>query len=142
MKIGTVAHKSGVTAKTIRFYESIGLIPQASRSAKGYRLYGQSDVETLRFIHHARHLGFSVEDVANLLALWRDKNRASADVKALASRHIDDVERRIVQLQAVRRTLVDLAERCHGDDRPDCPILEDLASIDTEADDTSIAAAQ
>ena len=127
MNIGTAARKSGVSAKTIRYYEGIGLIPQAARTANGYRDYGPTDVEILRFIHRARGLGFSVKDVANLVALWRDRSRASADVKALALRHIVEVERRIADLETVRRTLVDLTDRCHGDDRPDCPILEDLA---------------
>lgn len=129
MNIGSVARDTGVPAKTIRYYESIGLIPRAQRSENGYRHYGDTDVEVLRFIQRARRLGFSVNDVADLLALWRDKERASADVKALAQRHVEEMERRIAELDALRRTLVDLAERCHGDDRPECPILDDLAGI-------------
>ncbi len=127
MNIGTVAEKSGVNAKTIRYYESIGLIPPATRAGNGYRDYGQIDVDTLRFIQRARHLGFTVKDVANLLALWRDKNRASADVKTLALRHIEEIEARIAELESLRGTLIHLTDRCHGDDRPDCPILEGLA---------------
>ena len=129
MNIGSVARDTGVPAKTIRYYESIGLIPRAQRSENGYRHYGDTDVEVLRFIQRARRLGFSVNDMADLLALWRDKERASADVKALAQRHVEEMERRIAELDALRRTLVDLAERCHGDDRPECPILDDLAGI-------------
>ncbi len=133
MNIGNVARESGVPAKTIRYYESIGLIPEARRSDNGYRHYGDTDVEVLRFIQRARRLGFSVNAVADLLALWRDKERASADVKALALRHVAEMERRIAELDALRRTLVDLAERCHGDDRPDCPILEELAGETVDA---------
>ena len=129
MNIGSVARETGVPAKTIRYYESIGLIPQARRSDNGYRHYGDTDVEVLRFIQRARRLGFSVSDVADLLTLWHDKERVSADVKALALRHVEEMERRIVELDALRRTLVDLAERCHGDDRPECPILDDLAGV-------------
>ena len=129
MNIGSVARETGVPAKTIRYYESIGLIPQARRSDNGYRHYGDTDVAVLRFIQRARRLGFSVSDVGDLLALWHDRERASADVKALALRHVEEMERRIAELDALRRTLVDLAERCHGDDRPDCPILDDLAGL-------------
>ncbi len=127
MNIGTAADQSGVPAKTIRYYESIGLIPPAARAENGYRDYDRTDVETLRFVQRARHLGFSVRDVGNLLALWRDKKRASADVKALALRHIAEVETRIAELETIRRTLIHLTGRCHGDDRPDCPIIEDMA---------------
>ena len=129
MNIGNVARETGVPVKTIRYYESIELIPRAQRSDNGYRRYGDTDVEVLRFIQRARRLGFSVSDVADLLALWRDKERASADVKALALRHVEEMECRIAELDALRRTLVDLAERCHGDDRPECPILDDLAGV-------------
>ena len=127
MHIGRVAKESGVPAKTIRYYESIGLIDSAARTESGYRVYSGRDVETLRFIQRARGLGFSVADVANLLALWRDSGRASAQVKALAAQHLGGIDRKITELQAMRATLVDLVDRCHGDDRPDCPILKDLA---------------
>ena len=127
MNIGRVAEQSGVTAKTIRYYESIGLIEAPGRAANGYRQYVRRDVETLRFIQRARDLGFSIADVGNLLALWRDTSRASADVKSMALRHIAKMEKRIADLDSLRRTLVDLTDRCQGDDRPDCPILEDLA---------------
>ncbi|MBT3238528.1 MAG: Cu(I)-responsive transcriptional regulator [Rhodospirillaceae bacterium] len=127
MNIGSVAEQSGVPAKTIRYYEEIGLIPKALRAENGYRNYSDSDVETLRFVQRARKLGFSVKDVGNLLTLWRDKNRASADVKKFALDHIRDIESRIEELDSIRQTLVSLTNHCHGDERPDCPILEDLA---------------
>ena len=128
MHIGTVAGRSGVPSKTIRYYESIGLIPRAPRSEGGYRRYSERDLHTLSFVQRARGLGFSVKEVSALLALWRDDRRASADVKALSERHVVDIDHKISELQAMRRTLVDLIERCHGDHRPDCPILDDLAA--------------
>lgn len=127
MNIGEVAKHSGVSPKTIRYYESIGLISAASRSASGYRQYGARELETLRFVRHARGLGFSVEDVAELLALWRDRERSSADVKAVAGRHLARIERKLAELQAMRGTLEHLMARCHGDERPDCPIIDELA---------------
>lgn len=127
MNIGAGARLSGVPAKTIRYYESIGLIRPAGRRDNNYRAYGETDVETLRFVQRARGLGFSIKEVAELLALWRDKRRASHAVKALVVGHVAEIDRKIAQLQAMRRTLTTLAERCHGDDRPDCPILDDLA---------------
>lgn len=128
MNIGNAAQESGVPAKTIRYYESIGLIPPATRAENGYRHYTPLDIETLKFIQRARGLGFSVRDVGRLLGLWQDTARSSADVKALALRHIAEVDRRIAELDSIRRTLVDLTDRCHGDDRPECPILDDLAT--------------
>ncbi len=128
MNIGEAAKRSGVTAKTIRYYESIGLIPAAGRTASGYRAYAVNEVETLRFIQRARSLGFSVEEVGTLLGLWRDRSRASADVKAIALRHVAAIETKIAQLDSIRRTLLDLTTRCCGDDHPDCPILEELAA--------------
>jgi len=137
MNIGAVAKASGVPAKTIRYYEGIGLIPPAKRSINGYRDYARSDVEMLRFIHRARGLGFSLPDVERLVGLWQDRSRASADVKALATRHIEEIEQRLRDLEAIRRTLVDLTQRCHGDERPDCPILDDLAgSVATRSGST------
>jgi len=127
MNIGTAAKRSGVPAKTIRYYESVGLIPSAGRTAAGYRVYTARDVEMLRFIHAARSMGFSVKEVAALLALWNDRARASADVRALAERHIADIDAKIAEMQSIRRTLQALVESCHGDDRPDCPILDGLA---------------
>lgn len=133
MNIGQAAAHSGVNAKTIRYYESIGLIPAASRTEGGYRTYSENDVATLRFIHHSRGLGFSVKDVATLLDLWRNRQRASADVKALVMAHVAEIDRKLAELQRMKDTLVDLARRCHGDDRPDCPILEELAADTVEA---------
>ena len=126
MNIGEAARQSGVSAKTIRYYESIGLIPAAGRTASGYRAYTANEVETLRFIQRSRSLGFSVEDVGGLLQLWRDRSRASADVKAIALNHVAAIERKIVELESIRRTLLDLTNRCCGDDHPDCPILDGL----------------
>jgi len=127
MNIGEASAQSAVPAKTIRYYESIALIAPAERRANGYRDYDWKDVETLRFIHRARSLGFAIEEVANLLALYRDKRRASRQVKQVALEHIAGIDRRIAELQAMRDTLVELTEKCHGDQRPDCPILADLA---------------
>lgn len=127
MNIGQVAKLSDVSAKTIRYYESIGLIPKAARGENGYRDYSERDVEILRFIKRSRNLGFSVEDISNLLDLWQNKQRASADVKAVALKHIEEVENRIQELVSIRDTLKTLTECCLGDDRPDCPILQGLA---------------
>ena len=127
MNIGEVAERSGLPAKTIRYYEDVGLIPRPGRSDAGYRQYTERDLATLRFVQRARSLGFSVKEVGALLTLWFDPSRASAEVKAVASTHLDDIDRKIAELKAMRRTLVHLVERCHGDDRPDCPILDDLA---------------
>jgi len=127
MNIGRLSGLTGVTAKTIRYYESIGLIAEPPRKPSGYRDYGDSDVEVLRFVNKARLLGFPLKDVAQLLSLWQDRGRSSAEVKALTEGHIAGIEQRIEELQSVRRTLLDLSRRCHGDTRPDCPILDDLA---------------
>ncbi|WP_404378841.1 Cu(I)-responsive transcriptional regulator [Caenispirillum salinarum] len=127
MNISQAARRSGVPAKTIRYYESIDLIPEADRTASGYRVYSDKDVERLRFIHHSRRLGFSVKEVADLLALWEDRSRASADVKAVASRRVEEIDAKIAELTSIRDTLLHLMDRCHGDDRPDCPILDTLA---------------
>jgi len=128
MNIGQAAKTSGVSAKMIRYYEQTGLVPKAVRSDSGYRHYGERDVHTLRFIRRARDLGFSVEQIAELLTLWRDHSRASADVKTIALAHVDILNRRAAELQSMARTLHHLADNCHGDDRPDCPILDDLAA--------------
>lgn len=128
MNIGQAARRSGLSAKMIRYYESIGLLKPALRSDSGYRLYRQEDLHQLAFIKRSRDLGFSLEEVARLLTLWQDRQRASADVKALASQHIDDLNRRIEELVSLRDTLSELVAHCQGDDRPDCPILKDLAA--------------
>lgn len=127
MTIGAAARDSGVPAKTIRYYEEIGLIAPAARSRGNYRVYGERAVETLRFVQRARGLGFSVKEVAELLALWQDRTRSSAQVKALATRHLKDIDRKIGELEAMRDTLNELVQRCRGDERPDCPILADLS---------------
>jgi len=128
MNIGQAAKRTGLSAKMIRYYESIGLLKPASRTDSGYRLYGPDDLHSLTFIKRSRDLGFSLEEVAKLLTLWQDRQRASADVKALASEHIADLNRRIEELVSLRDTLSELVAHCHGDDRPDCPILKDLAA--------------
>ncbi len=127
MNIGAAAEITGVTAKTIRYYEEIGLIMPARRQENGYRNYADEDIQILRFIQRARRLGFSVRDVESLLTLWQDKGRASADVKKLALKHIDEVEKRIEEMQSIRETLMHLTLKCHGNDRPDCPIIRGLA---------------
>ena len=134
MNIGTAARASGIPAKTIRYYEEIGLIQPAERSDGNYRVYGEHEVQTLRFIRRARSLGFSVDEVAELLDLWRDRSRSSRRVKALANRHLEDIDGKIDALITMRDTLNVLIERCHGDGRPDCPILADLAGHDVAAD--------
>jgi MerR family transcriptional regulator, copper efflux regulator len=128
MNIGAAAKASGLSAKMIRYYESIGLLQAAGRSANGYRNYSPLELQQLSFIKRARDLGFTLEEVAKLLALWQDRQRASADVKALAAEHIDDLNRRISELVGLRDTLQGLAHSCNGDERPDCPILKELES--------------
>jgi MerR family transcriptional regulator, copper efflux regulator len=129
MKISEVAERTGVPSKTIRYYEEIRLIEPAARSGNRYRAYGDKDVATLRFISRARALGFPLKDVAALLDLYRDRGRASREVKRLATKQIAELDRKIAELMAIRGALADLAERCHGDDRPDCPIIEELGAI-------------
>lgn len=126
MNIGQAAKASGVSAKSIRYYESIGLIPEAGRTASGYRVYTTRDANVLRFIKRARSLGFGIEQIQRLVDLWRDTNRASAEVKSIALEHVAELEARIREMQAMADTLRHLADACHGDDRPDCPILRDL----------------
>lgn len=127
MNIGAAARASGVSAKMIRYYESIGLIPDAGRNAAGYRVYSADDVHRLRFIRRSRDLGFSVEQMGDLLRLWSDRDRASADVKAIALRQVAALEAKMAELAEMAATLRHLADHCHGDGRPECPILEDLA---------------
>lgn len=126
MNIGTVAERCGIPPKTIRYYEDIGLIRPAERRENGYRMYSLVDARELGFIQRARSLGFSVEEVRELLDLWRDKERPSASVKAMALRHLDALDRKIEELQGLRRTFAHLIEHCRGDRRPDCPILDTL----------------
>jgi MerR family copper efflux transcriptional regulator len=127
MRIQEASRQSGMPPKTIRFYEQIGLVPPAARSANGYRQFSKTDVRMLKFIHRARKLGFSVENIQKLLSLWHDKKRASADVKKLALAHVSEIEARIRELESVKQAVLDLAEHCHGDDRPECPIIDELA---------------
>ncbi|AEJ11169.1 MerR family transcriptional regulator [Pseudomonas putida S16] len=128
MNIGQAARRSGLSTKMIRYYESIGLLKPATRSDSGYRLYQAEDLHSLAFIKRSRDLGFSLEEVGKLLTLWQDRQRASADVKALAMQHIDELNRRIEELVSLRDTLGELVSHCQGDERPDCPILKDLAN--------------
>ena len=128
MNIGEAAAASGVSAKMIRYYEAVGLVAPAGRSAAGYRRYAEADVQTLRFLRRARSLGFSVAQMRELLALWRDGNRASADVKRLALAHAAQLEEKVQAIAEMSRALRDLADRCDGDHRPHCPIIDELAS--------------
>ena len=126
--IGEAAALTGVSAKMIRHYESIDLIPHAGRTFAGYRIYTDNDLHRVRFIKRGRTLGFSMKQIAELLGLWDDTSRSSADVKKLARAHADDLDARIKEMEAMKRTLELLAKRCHGDARPNCPILDDLAA--------------
>lgn len=127
MNIGAASQASGVSQRMIRHYEKIGLIPAAPRRNSGYRDYGDADVHRLRFIANARDLGFPIEDIRDLLCLWSNSRRSSAEVKALAIARAEEFGRKAEALRALRRTLLELAERCHGDDRPDCPIIERMS---------------
>lgn len=126
MKIGQVANASGVSQRMVRHYEKIGLIPPPGRRDSGYRDYDQRDLHTLRFIGRARDLGFGIDEIGALLALWNDRGRASADVKALATAKAAELRRKARELDQMRRSLEHLAASCHGDDRPECPILGEL----------------
>lgn len=127
MNIGQASKRSGVSQRMIRHYETIGLIPKAARRDSGYRDYDENDVHTLSFIRRSRYLGFPINEISQLLALWHDRSRASADVKALALARANELKRKELEIQAMRRSLEQLAHNCHGDGRPDCPILQDLA---------------
>ncbi len=127
MNIGEAARASGISAKMLRHYESVGLLSAPARSAAGYRQYGERDVHVLRFIRHARDLGFSIAQIGELVGLWQNRRRSSRQVKTLAQAHIDALDRKVRELQAMKATLEHLAHCCHGDERPDCPILDSLA---------------
>lgn len=135
--IGKAASLSGVSAKMVRHYESLGLLPAVARTDAGYRQYGPSEVHSLRFVRRARELGFSMAEIDGLLKLWRNRRRSSADVKRIALAHVADLERRIDEMTAMKQTLAHLADCCHGDERPDCPILDELGPTSS----TSSAAA-
>lgn len=128
MNIGQAAQASGVSAKMIRHYESVALLPPAQRTDAGYRQYGERDVHTLRFIRRSRDLGFSIDEIRDLLSLWQNRARSSRQVKALAQAHIDDLDHKVRELLEMKATLEELVRCCHGDERPDCPIIEELAT--------------
>jgi MerR family transcriptional regulator, copper efflux regulator len=130
MNISAASRASGVSAKMIRHYEALGLVPGVRRSDAGYRQYDEATVHMLRFIRRARDLGFDTKEIGALLQLWRNKRRSSAEVKRIAARHVAALDERIAVLQAMQRTLSHLAQHCHGDERPECPILDDLAGLD------------
>ena len=125
--IGEAALQSGVSAKMLRHYESLGLLGAVARTDSGYRLYSPADVHTLRFIKRCRDLGFSMAEISELVGLWQNRRRASSSVKRIAQKHVDELTQRIEAMQSMQRTLATLLACCHGDDRPDCPILDDLA---------------
>ncbi|HLS87783.1 MAG TPA: Cu(I)-responsive transcriptional regulator [Burkholderiales bacterium] len=127
MNIGEAAKASGVSVKMIRHYEAIGLIPRAARTEGNYRVYGENEVHVLRFIRRARALGFPMDDIKELVSLWRNKSRSSAAVKKIAGKHLDALRQKVAGLQSMIGTLEHLTQHCHGDERPDCPILDDLA---------------
>lgn len=127
MNIGEAARASGVSAKMIRHYESVGLFPEAARTESGYRQYGDKEINTLRFIRQSRELGFSIEQIRELLGLWLNRRRPSRQVKALAQAHIQELDQKLQDLQTMKATLEHLVHCCHGDDRPECPILDMLA---------------
>jgi MerR family copper efflux transcriptional regulator len=124
--IGEAAQRSGVSARMVRHYEGLGLLPAVARTESGYRQYGDADIHTLRFIKRSRDLGFSMEEIAELVGLWHNRRRASASVKRIAQKHLGELEQRIADMQSMRNTLAHLVHCCHGDARPDCPILDDL----------------
>jgi Cu(I)-responsive transcriptional regulator len=132
MNVGNAAEQSGLPAKTIRYYEEIGLIRPA-RSQNGYRNYSGDDIHRLAFLRRARGLGFSIEDCRHLMALYEDRSRASQDVKRIAEAHVEAIEQKLRELQSMRATLLQLIDACHGDHRPDCPILDDIAGEKADA---------
>lgn len=127
VNIGAAAALSGISAKMVRHYESLGLLSRVARTDSGYRQYGEADVHTLRFIKRSRDLGFSMAEIAELVTLWQNRRRTSASVKRIAQKHVDELAARIEAMQSMQRTLRQLLHHCHGDERPDCPILDDLA---------------
>lgn len=127
MQIGEAAAQSGVSAKMIRYYEEIGLVPRSARQPQGYREYDDQDVHRLRFVARARDLGFSIKEIAELLRLYSDRRRSSRDVKRIALKHVAELETKIKAMRQLKRTIQQLADQCHGDEKPDCPILDDLA---------------
>ncbi|MBA2964491.1 MULTISPECIES: Cu(I)-responsive transcriptional regulator [Ramlibacter] len=126
--IGEAARRSGVSAKMARHYESLGLLPAVHRTEAGYRQYGEREVHTLRFIRRARDLGFSMDEIGQLLKLWQNRRRSSAEVRRIASRHVDELARKLAEMEAMKRSLEHLIHCCHGDERPDCPILDELGT--------------
>lgn len=126
MTIGEAAGRAGVTPKMVRHYESLGLLPKVHRTESGYRLYRDPEVHTLRFIKRARDLGFSIPEIGELVKLWQDRRRPSSGVRKVAAAHLAELDRKIKEMESMRKTLAHLVHSCHGDDRPDCPILEDL----------------
>ena len=129
MNIGEAAEKAGVTPKMVRHYESLGLLPKVHRTESGYRVYGESEVHTLRFIKRSRDLGFSIPEISELVKLWQDRRSPSSSVKKVASAHLAELDRKIEEMQSMRKTLSHLVHCCHGDERPNCPILEDLEAF-------------
>ncbi len=129
VNIGEAASLAGVTPKMVRHYESLGLLPKVHRTEAGYRVYTRNEVHTLRFIKRSRDLGFSMAEIAELVKLWQDRRRPSASVKKVATAHLQELDRKIREMQSMRKTLAHLVHCCHGDDRPDCPILEDLEGL-------------
>ena len=127
VNIGSAAELSGVSAKMVRHYESLGLLPRVARTDSGYRQYSEADVRTLQFIKRSRDLGFSMAEIGELVTLWQNRRRTSASVKRIAQKHVDELATRIEAMQSMQRTLRQLLHHCHGDERPDCPILDDLA---------------
>ena len=128
VNIGTAADMTSISAKMVRHYESLGLLPPITRTDSGYRQYSEADVHTLRFIKRSRDLGFSMAEIAELVALWQNRRRTSASVKRIAQQHVDELALRIQAMQAMQRSLRQLLHHCHGDERPECPILDDLAN--------------
>lgn len=124
--IGEASSRSGVSAKMVRHYESLGLLPSIERTESGYRLYSEREVHTLRFIKRSRDLGFSMAEISELLKLWQNRRRSSADVRRIASKHVEELNQRMAEMEAMRRTLEHLIHGCRGDHRPDCPILDEL----------------